>query len=541
MIQNTVSSADTEANELSANGQSESQVPARPKSPRAKWLGGASLLLLAGLICGYYFWTVRSCTPDGSDFNTPLLNYNYLTDALAAGQLYLLQDPPRELVMLRNPYDPRQNTKNCSDLSLYKGRYFIYFGLTPVLLFFGPLRILGFGHVAQNLGAATFFCVAFLASLAFLRALTRACKLRPGLWLQLMAVLALGLGNAVPYLLRRPAIYETAVGAGFCCQMLSFYFLATGGWLNSHNAWRLLLGGIFAGLAIGARPTHILFVPFLVLLSAQIYFQSRKSDQAASAMRAIGALWLGFCQVMFVLSLYNYFRFGSLTEIGAKYQVNAIPLETRKHFFDLASLGPGLYFYLWQGARLDAVFPFFHAAAGPLFSRFDLALHSYPFSMPAWYNGPEPIIGLFSLAPILFILLAFPILWGKRRPTSNVGVDTVLPGSLKIGVGFLLAYGILQLVFLSVAVPGACMRYTLDFSPMLLLAALIVWFALDLKLLKLPRLRWAIRILLCALVLYGCVVNLAIGMTGDDNYMLKYNAKEYALIKHAVCGLLGLP
>ena len=65
--------------------------------------------------------------------------YNLLADAFRAGQTSLLVTPSPELLALPNPYDPAQNAAlRLHDATLYRGRYYLYFGPTPALVLFLP-------------------------------------------------------------------------------------------------------------------------------------------------------------------------------------------------------------------------------------------------------------------------------------------------------------------------------------------------------------------------------------------------------------------
>src|SRR5512140_234419 len=64
------------------------------------------------------------------------LYYDWLATAFEHGHLAIEQTPPPALLVLSNPYDPAQRAgiPLPVDVSLYKGRYFIYFGPVPALL-----------------------------------------------------------------------------------------------------------------------------------------------------------------------------------------------------------------------------------------------------------------------------------------------------------------------------------------------------------------------------------------------------------------------
>ncbi|HUE36793.1 MAG TPA: hypothetical protein VMO20_05335, partial [Candidatus Acidoferrum sp.] len=61
--------------------------------------------------------------------------YNLLVQGFRAGQLSLNKPVPPELAKLSNPYNPNANAPYINglvDLSYYKEKFYLYFGVTPV-------------------------------------------------------------------------------------------------------------------------------------------------------------------------------------------------------------------------------------------------------------------------------------------------------------------------------------------------------------------------------------------------------------------------
>ena len=65
--------------------------------------------------------------------------YGALAHSLLNGRLDLMQDPPEELLALDNPYDSTAReaaqVNSLWDHAYYDGRYYVYFGIVPCLLF----------------------------------------------------------------------------------------------------------------------------------------------------------------------------------------------------------------------------------------------------------------------------------------------------------------------------------------------------------------------------------------------------------------------
>ncbi|MBN1405562.1 MAG: hypothetical protein JW946_03500, partial [Candidatus Omnitrophica bacterium] len=83
--------------------------------------------------------------------------YNALAAAFFSRRTNLLITPPKELLTLKDPYDPSLNELyRMHDLSLYKGKYYLYFGAAPVLTLFMPLRIIFGRYIPQDLATVIF-------------------------------------------------------------------------------------------------------------------------------------------------------------------------------------------------------------------------------------------------------------------------------------------------------------------------------------------------------------------------------------------------
>ena len=126
-----------------------------------------------------------------------------------AGQLSLKKEVPPGLAQLADPYDPAANEVyrfvpyRLHDLSYYKGRLYLYFGVTPALILFWPFVALT-GHYLFHRQAVTIFCaIGFLASVGLLRALWRRYFAEVSVGVVAACALALGLATGVPVLLSR--------------------------------------------------------------------------------------------------------------------------------------------------------------------------------------------------------------------------------------------------------------------------------------------------------------------------------------------------
>ena len=190
--------------------------------------------------------------------------FDRLAQAFIHGQLALLETPDPKLLALANPYvyDNRAGIPYPWDVSLFQGKFYLYWGPVPGLIA-AAARLLAGVRVEDQmlvLGLQVGVGVLLAANLASMRA-RFAPKSNPlGLLLLILA------GGANLYLLwpgGRPGVYEAAILSG------EFFLLA--GLLALFFALRdvprkvplALLAGLCLALALGSRATLALAVGWL--------------------------------------------------------------------------------------------------------------------------------------------------------------------------------------------------------------------------------------------------------------------------------------
>jgi hypothetical protein len=450
-----------------------------------------ALVVFCAAVGAYYLWSVWSTGSPFTFGTTGADHYNQLSTTFLHGHLYLPLQPDPNLLQLPNPYDPIangpfRNAQGSHDLSLYKDHFYLYWGPTPALLAFMPFRLLPFGDLPQTLAIAVFAFVGFCFSVAVLRNLVH--RYVPGTprWMLGAAALMLALGNAAPFTLRRAAVYEVAITAGFCLAFIALYLVVTG--LEGRvRPWRLAWASLLLGLAVGARPTMV--IPALGLVVVAVWLVRRTPD--ARDRRTYALALLGPVAVVgALLAAYNALRFGNPLEFGTKYMLAGYDPALKKGN-QLSYIPPGLWYYLFSRPHLTLGFPFFHLAPPPL---------SYPFTAPEGYDSVEQVGGLFCLVPFTLMILAAPV---------------VLRGNARRAALALVAAGFGIIVMTAFAIWGATMRYGVDFSSMFIVAAALAWIAWARALHG--RLRTLVAGAGAVLVAWGAACGVAIGLTGYYN------------------------
>ena len=107
------------------------------------------LAVVCVLIIGAYGWSAGSGVWESWGRGAADSYYNQLVQGFRSGQLNLKREIPPGLAELTDPYDPAANRSYrlkgeypVQDLSYYKGKLYLYFGVTPALLLFWPYTAL---------------------------------------------------------------------------------------------------------------------------------------------------------------------------------------------------------------------------------------------------------------------------------------------------------------------------------------------------------------------------------------------------------------
>jgi hypothetical protein len=463
--------------------------------------GQGALLLATGVLLIFYSWTASAGLPMGfgESLDGP---YNLLTQALLRGQLHLAIEPRPELFEMVDPYEPSRNAPfRFHDASLYQGRYYLYFGVVPVLLAFAPWRVVGLGDLPEPAAAVAFGLGGFVFSALLLRRILRAHLGPPSPAVQLLAFIVLGLSNLVPFLLRSPHVYEVAIAAGL--------FFATGAaWLfaadGTPSLSRLAAGGLFLGLAVGCRPNLLLLAPVLPLLARA----PAPPGGARGALRSALALFLPLGTCLVALGLYNRARFDSWTEFGTSYQLLG---ARRISGLDYRALPPMAYYHFLAPPTFTAEFPLV------------LPYQGWPFrgSVPEGFFLDPRATGALVHTPFLLILLGAP--WVLRGATLRE------PALLRRRLVVLGASGLALPLLTSLAFSSVAMRFQADFLTFLIIPALFLWIALAARVAATRRA--PLRVAAAAAFGWSLFAALALSVTGADDNLRKENPALYAAVE----------
>ena len=409
-----------------------------------KSLGAVCLLVI-----GIYAYTAPLARLESLISNPAESYYNLLAQGFRSGHLSLKKEVPTGLTRLANPYDPDASSRyqdlpyGLRDMSYYKGRLYLYFGVTPALILFWPFVALT-GHYLSDRLAVTIFCaIGILASVGLLRALWRRYFSEVSVWVVAACALALGLATGVPTMFPQSGAHELPASCGYMLTMLALGAI----WCAMHEPERrcrwLAVASLAYGLAVGARPN---LLPGAVILLTPVIQGWRERQRVwpvlAAATVPITLIGLG-------LMLYNELRFDNPFEFGWHYQLAGVRQNTGQHF-SLRYLWFNFRVYFLEPARWSGRFPFVHEIAVP--------------PLPAGYYQAVRAFGILTNIPLVWLALAAPLAWRRRSGQAGstlrwfVAAAALLVGICALTDGTFFA---------------ADIRYAIDFLPALLLLAAV--------------------------------------------------------------------
>ncbi len=407
------------------------------------------LAAVSALVIGLYAYMARPGAWESLTQNAADSSYNLLVQGFRAGQLGLKKEVPPGLTQLVDPYDPAANarfrggTDRLHDLSYYKGKLYLYFGITPAVMLFWPFVALT-GHYLFHGQAVVIFCaIGFLTSVGVLGALWRRYFSEVSLWVVAACALALGLATGVPVMLPWSGLCEVAISCGYMLTMLALGAI----WCALHEPERrrqwVAAASVAYGLAVGARPS-LLFGGIILLVPVIQAWRKRRQTWSVltAATGPIILIGLG-------LMLYNALRFDNPFEFGWRYQL-AGERQIARQLFSLRYLWFNFRVYFLEPAHWSGRFPFIHDITVP--------------PLPVGHGGVEHPFGVLTNIPLVWLALAVPLAW-RGRPAD---ARSALCGfAAAVAVFFGISTLTLSLFF------AACTRYEVDFLPALVLLAVI--------------------------------------------------------------------
>ncbi len=338
--------------------------------------------------------------------------YTLLASAFGKGQLHVDVEPGKALLEAEDPYRTdisRPFNDDVWDLSLYKGKLYLYWGPVPALLL-TPVQLAVKTKILDIYLVFFFLCGLLIFNSLILLKLRQLFFPNIPTRNVVISIFLIGLILPVLWSLNVPDVYEAAIGAGQFFLIGGIYFVLLAFEKNIRKRY-LFLAGLFWACSVGSRAINVLPILFLTALLLLWIWKNQPGplnwnkliSLAASLLTplALGAILIGW---------YNWARFDSPLEFGLRYQITIqnlnrdMPLTFQPDYFPL-----NFYAYLFQPFEFISKFPFIRPI--DIYT----LLESLNIPSPKLFAG-GPVTGILFSMP--FLLFAFTPFFSKNKANN---------------------------------------------------------------------------------------------------------------------------
>ncbi len=432
-------------------------------SKKAKLCVSIICMLFLIIFCSFF---ANSNPVWRSSKRTHIMYYD-ITESLLEGHVYLKEEPAQSIQNMENPYDSnlrKQVLENSGeryllDRAYYNGKYYVYFGILPVLVLFLPWYVIFGTHLSVTIAVTIigifYICgIVFLVNAIYKRWFNNASFASYSLWIVMMVM-----GSGMFYTFRYPMFYGLPIITAATCTVWGLYFWITAQKENSEwKEYRIALGAFLIALSAACRPQFLIVgFSFFILFGHELFSNFFTKKNLTMLVKVA-------IPVIFVAGLvmyYNYIRFGNIMDFGANYNLTGNDMTHRGWNWD--RIPTGIFYYLLQPCILFANYPFIIDATkvGKRLSGY-LGITTF-----------EQIYGgLFSTRPILFLSIFIT--------TAKRSIKTLPSKIWKLMLFFTVSAFIIIVADTEMA--GIIDRYQMDFGWMLCLASLLGMAVLEIEL-----------------------------------------------------------
>ena len=392
--------------------------------------------------------------------------YQMLAEALLQGRVDLTFDGAEQLKALANPYELAQRSRAINenglkipavlDIALFNGKFYVYFGIVPVLLFYLPYYLIAGTHAMTAVLVMIMCMFTVLSAYLLISEIIKNYFKNTSFGVQLF--LSFMLSNSVGAIafMGSPTFYYLPIIMSVC-----FVFTGLSLWLRAkrriakgETGYRINLciagGSIFMALVAGCRPQFILASFLIIPIFFDVIIKDKRLVLKGNVSKIL-CVAIPYLIIAAGLMYYNYIRFGSPFDFGANYNLTTNDMRYRS--FNLGRIPDGILMYLFAAPNFSAKFPFVN-----------------PVEFNSAYVGKTVTEEMFGGVIFTHCFVLFTLLAGK--------VKTQLKEKRLLSAVIMLVAFSLVVVIADTEMAGILSRYYFDFVYLLLLAAIIVFLAL---------------------------------------------------------------
>lgn len=410
--------------------------------------------------------------------------YTQMLAAYSHGQLHLPYPADPRLEQVTNVYDNSElfakEIPFLWDHAYYEGKYYVYFGVAPLITIYLPIYLVTGEAPCAALAAWIATLYALLALYWGVTQMLRAVVRAVNPLLLALTLLTMGLVSGIfllqamltfyilPYLLGFVAVGLTLGTLPQLARLVRLERLPqnsktdhkTVGRLRRKAYAHLVVLGLAVVIMVTSRPLNLLYL--IIVLAPMLWWYLRQAHHRRSMALAAACTGVPIIVGAIAVMWYNYARFGSVFEFGQFNQLTMFDTHYHQLELNFELFWAVLYHFFWENFELSANFPYVLPVTSP-----DLSMGNYT--------------AVFERAGLLF----FPIFW--TLPLIWLLLRTLPRGSARraLVLGLILCCLLVPVLMLAVGInAGFNMRYICDatmiWAPLTVIACLHLDYA-DLK------------------------------------------------------------
>lgn len=442
--------------------------------------------------------------------------YSYAARSFLNGHLHLDFDPPSYMKEMVNPYIESERNRlggltgeiALTDYAYFDGRYYCYYGIVPIILFYLPYVALT-GKLVHNcyviaLLGALFIPISFALTSQLVKRFKGTIAFDSYLLLSLVFICCSGFMTFI----KMSSIHTVPMATGFVFMVLGLYL-----WLKADekpklNRLCLVLGSISVALTLGCRPPHIVMVLaafpiFWHRIKAGEFFRMEKKSIINTLMVIMPIL---LTDAIFLC--YNGLCFANPLEFGSSLNLSRDLMDDG---FMIERIPFGMYSYFFMPLHVNAAFPYVHVSnPGDVF----------PADYMGFIYNERLFGGVFSVVPFCLVLFLLPFMKFKKDAKEK-GAKFFI---------FLLVILSVLIALLDLEKGGISNRYMTDFMILLVLASVIAVLSVKEPVMSVKaKTLFRIAAVISILMMFFLLLSDANGNSMQESMPYEYNWFKYLI------------
>lgn len=456
------------------------------------------------------FINQNSIEPD----NNKIYNEKFV-NSVYHGSFSLEEKPSEALMNLKNPYDDLERSElergedYLWDTAYYNGKYYVYFGILPLLVLFLPYYFITKKYLDMAIVIFVISMFIFILIKEILLKIVNRYFNKIPFKVVLYSLIMLCSGSLILYAEGMSRVYELVILSGLACVLFGIYFILKSLESDKKKYINIFGGSLLLALSVACRPTNLLasllIVPYLIQLLIKNIKQF-KTDRKP-LLKLIISAGVPYITVGILLMIYNYIRFENPFEFGAKYQLTVVDMGALKS--RIFAIPTGIIANIFSIPNFIPDFPF-------------ITNHNNLLEFYGYYYIENMIGGIFIIAPICF--MNFWIIKANKK-TENKELKSII-NSLVI-VGTLVA-------IVSIMMAGSNQRYLIDYAWMFILSGILIFIILF-NSFKSDEAKNILKKVFATITVFTFLIGIFSGIVSEKENMKNYSAKTYYKTKYTIC------